>query len=121
MEQWRVDEDATQCVLFTLVVLDVVSGLRRRRGVLAHHVVVHERRAAVQGEAAGRAEDTAEDVLRRLLKPVTQRVLEGLVPHQRTCDTRDRRVTNGTRPVLQVTYQRRLAKLVTILNVCNCG
>ena len=48
--------------------------------ILPHHVVVDERGAAEEREAARAAEDAAEDVLGGLLQPVAHRVLELLVP-----------------------------------------
>jgi len=50
-------------------------------GVLAHDVVVHERLAPEEREAAGTAEDAADHVLGGLLQPVADGVLEPLVPH----------------------------------------
>ena len=48
--------------------------------ILPHHVVVDERGAAEEREAARATEDAAEDVLGGLLQPVAHRVLELLVP-----------------------------------------
>ena len=58
----------------------MVSGLGGGRGVFPHHVVIDQSRASEQREAAGRAEDAAEDVLSGLLKPVAHRVLKLLIP-----------------------------------------
>ena len=63
-----------------LVVLYVVLGEGGEGGVGPHHVVVHHGPAAEQGEAAGTAENTAEDVLGGFLEPVAHRVLKLLVP-----------------------------------------
>ena len=59
--------------------------LGARRGVTSHDVVVHQRGAAEEREAAGRTQHAADHVLRRLLEPVSDRVLELLVPHHRPC------------------------------------
>ena len=48
-------------------------------GVGLGHVVVHERLASEEREASGAAEDAAHDVLRRLLQPVADGVLEHLL------------------------------------------
>ena len=62
-----------------------MSRLGARRGVTSHDVVVHQRGAAEEREAAGWTEDAADHMLRRLLEPVSDRVLELLVPHHWPC------------------------------------
>ena len=68
----------------TLVKLHIVRGLQGTADVAAGHVVVHECGAAEDGEAAGTTQDTAEYMLSGLLKPVTDGVLEHLIPHHGT-------------------------------------
>ena len=70
------EHEGAEPPVLALVVLDVVAGSGGRRGVLPHHVVIHQSRASEEREAARAAEDTAEDVLRGLLEPVTRRILE---------------------------------------------
>ena len=67
-----------------MIVLDIVSGLRRGRGVFPHDVVIHEGGASEETEAARTTEDAAQNVLRGLLQPVAYGVLKLLVPHHRT-------------------------------------
>ena len=71
--------------MLTLVVLEEVGGLDGLGRVALHDVVVEQGRAAEETEAAGAAEHAAEHVLRRLLEPVADGVLEDLVPHQGAC------------------------------------
>ena len=68
-----------------MVILHVVPGLRRGRGIFPHDVIVHDGGAPEEGEAAGRTQDTAQDVLSGLLQPVADGVLELLVPHHGAC------------------------------------
>ena len=72
--------------------------------ILPHHVVVDERGAAEEREAARAAEDAAEDVLCGLLQPVAHRVLELLVP--------------DIVVAIAGTYNRRYNRKSIILNFC---
>lgn len=58
--------------------------LRRFKLVSAKNVVVEQRRSTEERKAARTAHHTAKDVLGRFLQPVTNRVLELLVPYHRT-------------------------------------
>lgn len=69
----------------TLIVLYVVSCLAGLGGVSPHHVVVHESLATEEGEAAGATQHTANHVLRGFLQPMTNGVLEHLIPHHQAC------------------------------------
>ena len=68
-----------------MVILQEVSRLCGQGGVLAHDVVVHEGGATEKREASRTAQHTAQHVLRGLLHPVPDGVLEHLVPHHGTC------------------------------------
>lgn len=58
-------------------------------------MIVHERRAAKEREATGRAHDTAENVLGRFLQPMTNGVLELLIPDHGTRADRMNTSTSG--------------------------
>lgn len=68
----------------TLIVLHVMSGLVGLCRVSSHHVVVHESFASEQREASRTTQDTTDHVLGSLLQPMTNSVLEHLVPHHQT-------------------------------------
>ena len=66
---------------FTLIILHVVSGFGTFGGVGPHHVIVHDCRTPEEGETAGTTKHAAQHVLGSLLQPVTDGVLELLIPH----------------------------------------
>ena len=74
------EEESAEPPVLALVVLDVVLGERGQGGVGPHHVVAHHGPASEEREAAGTAENTAQHVLCCLLQPVTNRILELLIP-----------------------------------------
>ncbi len=69
----------------TLVILDKMTRFFWHLGVLLHHVVIHERDPSEEGEAARGAQGTPDHVLCGFLKPVSNGVLEFLVPADRAC------------------------------------
>ena len=77
-------QESAEPPVLALIVLDVVKRPFGLGGVLGHHVDVHERAAPEEAEASGAAEDAAHDVLRGLLQPVADGVLELLVPDHET-------------------------------------
>ena len=78
-------DQRAQPPVLALVKLHVVEGLLGLHGVPAHHVVVHEGLGAEQTEAAGAAHHASQHVLRRFLQPMSQCVLESLIPDHDTC------------------------------------
>lgn len=62
-----------------------MAGLVGSQGVFFHNVVVHESLPTEQREASGTTKYAADHVLRRLLQPMADSVLEHLVPHHRSC------------------------------------
>ena len=76
----------------TLIILHIVSGLRRGRGILSHDVVIHEGGAPEETETSGTAQNTAQDVLRGLLQPMTDGVLKLLIPYHRTWEGNRKRL-----------------------------
>ena len=69
--------------IFALIVLDVVHRLLRLGRVLAHHVVVHEGLGAEEAEASGTTHDTPDHMFSGLLQPMTNGILEELIPDHR--------------------------------------
>ena len=79
--------------IHTLIILHIMPGLCTGRGVSPHHVVVHQSRAAEEWEAARAAEYTANHVLSGFLEPMADSVLEPLVPHHRTYNINQTKLT----------------------------
>ncbi|KAH3779162.1 hypothetical protein DPMN_180641 [Dreissena polymorpha] len=63
-----------------------MSSLGRWRRVALHDVVVHDGGAPKEAETSWAAQYAAENVLGRLLKPMTHRIFELLVPNHRPCN-----------------------------------
>lgn len=74
-------------VKFTLIILDIMSSLRRRRRVSLSNVVIHQSLGTEQTEAARATQYTAQHVLCGLLEPVAHCILELLVPHHWACNS----------------------------------
>ena len=73
--------------VFTLIILQRVSGFGGLGSVGPHDVVVQQGSGPEEAEAAWGTQHAAEHVLRALLQPVADGVLEPLVPHHGTWRT----------------------------------
>lgn len=90
--------------IFSLIVLYVVSGFVGPGRVLLHDVIVHQSFTTEERETSRTTEYATDHVLGGLLEPMTNGVLEFLVPYQRTRTNR-MDTTAGSSQILVFLHQ----------------
>lgn len=90
-----------------MIILYIMSRFRSCHSIFPHNVVIHQSFSSEQREASRTTEYAAGHMFSRFLQPVTNRILEYLIPCHKTCHQ------NIKRRTINIFYVLEYCKLFT--------